>query len=100
MEDVKRADDDAKWELIRRLRYGALLKLFRHRWGHVVPNDDAGRDDLWLRCRMSHWPLPNPKRKCGMSSRRGHPGCQQKRARPMSRMFGAWTFMSALQPQW
>ena len=30
----KRPGDDAdKWELIRRLRYGALLKLFRHRWG-------------------------------------------------------------------
>ena len=48
MENVKRADDVAKWELIRRLRYGALLRLYRHRWGHVLPNDDAGRDDLWL----------------------------------------------------
>jgi hypothetical protein len=38
----------AKWELIRRLRYGALLRLFRHRWGLVLPDDDAGRDDLWL----------------------------------------------------
>ena len=35
-----------KWELIRRLRYGALIRLFRHRWGHVLPDDDAGRDDL------------------------------------------------------
>ena len=26
----------------------ALLKLFRHRWGNVLPDDDAGRDDLWL----------------------------------------------------
>ena len=42
------ADDADKWELIRRLRYGALLKLFRHRWGNVLPYDDAGRDDLWL----------------------------------------------------
>jgi len=39
---------DPKWELIRRLRYGALIRLFRHRWGHVLPDDDAGRDDLWL----------------------------------------------------
>jgi hypothetical protein len=45
----KRPGDDAdKWELIRRLRFGALLKLFRHRWGNVLPDDDAGRDDLWL----------------------------------------------------
>ena len=29
-------------------RYGALLKLFRHRWGHVFPDDDAGRDDLFI----------------------------------------------------
>ena len=42
------ADDADKWELIRRLRYGALLKLFRQRWGNVLPDDDAGRDDLWL----------------------------------------------------
>jgi hypothetical protein len=40
--------DTAKWELIRRLRYGALLRLFRHRWGNELPDDDAGRDDLWL----------------------------------------------------
>ena len=46
----KRPGDDAdKWELIRRLRYGALLKLLRHRWGHVLPDDDAGRDDLRVR---------------------------------------------------
>jgi hypothetical protein len=38
----------AEWELIRRLRYGALLRLFRHRWGNELPHDDAGRDDLWL----------------------------------------------------
>lgn len=36
-----------KWETIRRLRYGALVKLFRHRWGYVLPDDDAGRGDLW-----------------------------------------------------
>ena len=32
---------------MRRLRYGALVKLFRHRWGYVLPDDDAGRGDLW-----------------------------------------------------
>lgn len=41
------ADSD-KWETVRRLRYGALVRLFRHRWGHVLPDDDAGRGDLWL----------------------------------------------------
>ena len=36
-----------KWETVRRLRYGALVKLFRHRWGYELPDDDAGRGDLW-----------------------------------------------------
>jgi len=36
-----------KRELVRRLRYGALLRLFRYRWGYVLPDDDAGRGDLW-----------------------------------------------------
>jgi hypothetical protein len=40
-------EKSAKWEIVRRLRCGALLKLFRHRWGHVLPDDDAGRSDLW-----------------------------------------------------
>jgi hypothetical protein len=26
----------------------ALVKLFRHRYGRHLPNDDAGTDDLWL----------------------------------------------------
>ena len=42
-----KADEAAKWETVRRLRYGALLKLFRDRWGYVLPDDDAGRSDLF-----------------------------------------------------
>ena len=42
-----KADKAAKWETVRRLRYGALLKLFRDRWGYVLPDDDAGRSDLF-----------------------------------------------------
>jgi hypothetical protein len=42
-----------KWERVRRLRYGHVLKLIRFRYGaNGVPNDDAGRPDLmeliWL----------------------------------------------------
>jgi hypothetical protein len=48
MSKKRPANDADKWELIRRLRYGALIRLFRHRWGNVLPDDDAGRDDLWL----------------------------------------------------
>ena len=40
--------DPGKLETIRRLRYGDFLKLFRHRYGNELPQDDAGRDDLWL----------------------------------------------------
>ena len=39
--------DAAKWETVRWLRYGALVKLFRDRWGYVLPDDDGGRGDLW-----------------------------------------------------
>ena len=39
---------EPKWETVRRLRNGALLKLFRSRYGYALPDDDAGREDLWL----------------------------------------------------
>ena len=38
----------AKWERVRRFRYGCLIRLFRHRYGYHLPDDDAGREDLWL----------------------------------------------------
>lgn len=38
----------AKWERVRRFRYGCLIRLFRHRYGYQLPDDDAGREDLWL----------------------------------------------------
>ncbi|WP_434011885.1 hypothetical protein [Methyloceanibacter sp.] len=40
--------ETTKWETVRCLRYGALRKLFHDRWGFVLPDDDAGRDDLWI----------------------------------------------------
>jgi hypothetical protein len=52
-----------KWETIRRLRYGALVKLFRHRWGYVLPDDDAGRGDLWeLVTNVSLAPVASDKK--------------------------------------
>jgi hypothetical protein len=52
-----------KWEMVRRLRYGALLKLFRHRYGHQFPDDDAGRDDLFvLLCVVSLAPSASDKK--------------------------------------
>ena len=41
-------DKADKYETLRRLRFGDLLRLFRHRWGYILPDDDAGRGDLWL----------------------------------------------------
>lgn len=35
-------------EMIRRLRLGDLKRLLRSRYGHTLPEDDAGRDDLRL----------------------------------------------------
>jgi hypothetical protein len=52
-----------KWELVRRLRYGALLRLLRHRYGHVLPDDDAGRDDLWLLVSNTSLAASEPKKK-------------------------------------
>jgi hypothetical protein len=51
------------WECVRCLRYGAMLRLFRDRWGHTLPDDDAGRGDLWaLVCNASlAWKEPEKK---------------------------------------
>ena len=35
-------------EILRRLRVGDLRRIFRHRYGPVLPDDDAGRADLVL----------------------------------------------------
>ena len=37
-----------KAETLRRLRVGDLRRIYRHRYGAVLPDDDAGRDDLTL----------------------------------------------------
>lgn len=34
------------YEPLRRVRVGDMRKLLRHRYGHQLPDDDAGRDDL------------------------------------------------------
>jgi hypothetical protein len=36
-----------KSEVIRRLRLGDLQKILRFRYGHTLPDDDAGREDLF-----------------------------------------------------
>ena len=38
----------SKAETIRRLLVGDLRRIFRHRYGATLPDDDAGRDDLKL----------------------------------------------------
>ena len=38
--------ESGKYEVVRRLRYGSLKKLFRHRYGYQFTDDDAGRLDL------------------------------------------------------
>ena len=47
MTEVAKPGDAGKWETVRRLRYGDVLKLIRYRYGaNGVPDDDAGRPDL------------------------------------------------------
>ena len=42
MREVTRPGDAGKWETVRRLRYGDVLKLIRYRYGaNGVPDDDA-----------------------------------------------------------
>ena len=53
MTEITKPRQSDKWERVRRLRYGHVLKLIRHRYGaNGVPPDDAGRPDLmelvWL----------------------------------------------------
>jgi hypothetical protein len=38
--------DRSKPETIRRLRFGDLIRLNQHRYGYVLPDDDAGREAL------------------------------------------------------
>jgi len=45
---VSQVGEVARWERVRRFRYGCLIRLFRHRYGCQLPDDDAGREDLWL----------------------------------------------------
>jgi hypothetical protein len=60
---VPKRDESAKWETIRRLRYGDFLRFFRHRYGHTLPDDDAGRGDLWLVVTTVSLASNNPKEK-------------------------------------
>jgi hypothetical protein len=47
MTEVAKLGGADKWETVRRLRYGDVLKLIRYRYGaNGVPDDDAGRPDL------------------------------------------------------
>jgi hypothetical protein len=36
-----------KDEMLRRLRLGDMRRYYRHRYGHTLPDDDAGREDLY-----------------------------------------------------
>ena len=54
MKPAPKPAESGKWERVRRLRYGALIKLFRHRWGPTLPDDSSGREDLFeLVCVVS-----------------------------------------------
>src|SRR6478672_7097211 len=47
MKPVAKPAEAGKWETVRRLRYGDVLKLIRYRYGTGgCPDDDTGRPDL------------------------------------------------------
>jgi hypothetical protein len=46
MSEIARPADAGKWEVLRRLRYGDVLKLIRFRYGANPPDDDAARPDV------------------------------------------------------
>ena len=50
-------------ERLRCLRTGDLLKLYRHRWGALLPDDDSGRADLFEILCVTSLALKNPKLK-------------------------------------
>ena len=51
------------YERLRCLRYGALIRLFRHRYGHELPDDDAGQADIWLLVQNVSTAVSNAERK-------------------------------------
>ena len=50
-------------ERLRCLRCGDLLKLYRHRWGALLPDDDSGRADLFEILCVTSLALKAPKEK-------------------------------------
>ena len=45
MSNAKRrlAEQDPKWELVRRFRLGEMRAVFQHRWGYTLPDTTPGR---------------------------------------------------------
>jgi hypothetical protein len=50
-------------ERLRCLRCGDLMKLYRHRWGALLPDDDSGRADLFEILCVTSLALKAPKEK-------------------------------------
>ena len=63
-----------KWEAVRCFRHGDFVKLFRHRWGHALPDDDAGRQTFGSYLPTPRWLDASLRRRCGTSSRSGRRG--------------------------
>ena len=64
MTEVAKPGEAGKWETVRRLRYGDVLKLIRHRYGTSgVPDDDAGRPDLMELLYLASMAPASPEKK-------------------------------------
>ena len=52
-----------RWEKIRCLRLGQMLRLFNHRYGVELPDDDAGLAEIWLLIQNTSLALHEPEKK-------------------------------------
>ena len=90
-------DKADKYETLRRLRFGDLRRLLQHRWGYVLPDDDAGRGDLWLLVTNCSLAAAEPEKKMAHVIEVWAPWMTPDELQPTSSTFGAWTYTSAFK---
>jgi len=75
MKSVQEPAGAGKWEVLRRLRYGDVLKLIRSRYGANPPDDDAARPDVMeLLFLASMAPTTRPQSRTEAQAGRSHEG--------------------------
>ena len=70
-------------ERVRRRERANSKRLFRHRWGYDLPDDQARREDLWLLMLNASLATSEPDKKMMTSLTSGHPGWGMRSVRAM-----------------